>query len=55
MGIKGTRLKAEVNDESKVNPIGEIISIATCLRAKVLKINTMNRTGQEFPGFLRSE
>lgn len=38
-----------------MNPTGEIISIGTCLRAKVLMINKMNRTGQEFPGCLRSE
>ena len=38
-----------------MNPIGEIISVATCLIAKVLMINKMNRTGQEFPGCPRSE
>jgi len=31
-----------------MNPIGKIISIATCLIAKVLVINKMNRAGQKF-------
>lgn len=37
-----------------MNPIGEIISIATCLLVKVLMINKMSRTGQKLLNWLRS-
>lgn len=47
-------MRAEVNDYSKTNPTGEIILIATCLIAKVLMINKINRTGQKFPSCLGS-
>lgn len=37
-----------------MNPIGEILSPATCLIAKVLMVNKMNRAGQKSVGHCRS-